>query len=161
MRSYPSIAARWWWSVISLRSIVVGTAIRASEKAAVPLGLGIVIVGLALRPIHALADRAGTRLSVTACRRPRDLMLAAWSNAGQYNLGVLQANLLHQRKKRCGILTRDTHAAMRGGPAEILRLIGAMDGITILPKENRMRHGGIVPFLAVPDLIHRGGSIGS
>src|SRR5262249_31213326 len=83
MRGQPSISARWWRSVISLRSIVIGTAKRASEKATAPLGLGIVMAGLG----------------------PRDLILAARSNAGQYNLGILQANLLHQCIKRCGILT--------------------------------------------------------
>src|SRR5262245_11324210 len=150
MCGYPSISAWRWRSVVSLRSIVIGTAKRASEKATAPLRLGIVIVRLV---------PAGTRLTVTGFYRPRDLILAARSYAGQYNLGILQANLLHQRKERGGILTRDTHTAMRGGSAEVLRLIGAMDGITILPKENRMRHGGVVPLFAVPDFVHRGGSI--
>src|SRR5262249_43133903 len=48
---------------------------------------------------------------------------------------------------------------MRGGSAKRLRLIGAMDGITIFPEEYRVRHGGIVPLFAVPDFVHRGGSI--
>jgi hypothetical protein len=63
MRGYHSISARWWRSVISLRSIIIGTAKRASEKATVPLALGIVIVGLV---------PAGTRLTVTGFLRPRD-----------------------------------------------------------------------------------------
>ena len=35
------------------------------------------------------------------------------------------------------------------GFAEILHLVAAVDGMTILYKENRMRHGGVVPFLAI------------
>ena len=42
----PSISARWWRSVVFLRSIVIGAAKRAPEKATAPLGLGIIIVGL-------------------------------------------------------------------------------------------------------------------
>src|SRR5215813_956132 len=76
---WPSISARWWRSVISLRSIVIRTAKRASEKATAPLGLDIIIVVVP----------AATRLTVTGFRLPRDLILAARSNAGQYNLGIL------------------------------------------------------------------------
>jgi len=44
VRGYQSISARWRLSVVPLRSVVIGTAKRAPEKATAPLGLGIVIV---------------------------------------------------------------------------------------------------------------------
>ena len=50
---------------------------------------------------------------------------------------------------------------MRDGFAEILQVIAAVDGMTILNKENRMWHGGVVPLFAIPDFVHRGGSISS
>src|SRR5262245_4933601 len=156
MRGYPSMYARlvrlWLSVVVALRPAVRGTAKRAREKAAAPLALGIVVVG----PVP-----AETRLTVTGSRPPRDLIFAARSNARQYNLRILQAILLHQRKKRGGILRRDTHATMRDRLTESLHLVAAMDGMTILPKENRMRHGGVVPLFAVPDFVHRGGRISS
>ena len=98
-------------------------------------------------------------MSLSRC--PRGLKLAARSNASQHYLRILQAILLHQRIKRSGILRRDAHATVRDGFAEILDLIAAVDGMTILYKENRMRHGGVVPFLAIPDLVHGGRSISS
>ena len=94
-------------------------------------------------------------------RYPRGLKLAARSNASQHNLRILQAILSHQRIKRGGILRRYAYTAMRDGFAEILYLIAAVDGMTILYKENRMRHGGVVPFLAIPDFVHGGRSISS
>jgi hypothetical protein len=33
-----------------------------------------------------------------------------------------------------------------------------VDGMSFLRKENRIWHGCVVPLLAVPELIHRGGS---
>ena len=39
--------------------------------------------------------------------------------------------------------------------AEIPHLIAAMDGMPVLHVKNGMRHGSVVPFLAVPDLVHR------
>ena len=96
-----------------------------------------------------------------ACLISCVLKFAARSNAGQHNLRILQAIRLHQRIKRSGILRSDTHAAMRDGFAEILHFIAAVDGMTILHKENRMRHRGVVPLLAIPDLVHRGRSISS
>src|SRR5262245_18402547 len=76
----PSISARWWRSVVSLRSIIIRAVKRAPEKATAPLALGIVIVSLV---------PAASRLTVTWFLRPRHLILAARSNAGQYNLGIL------------------------------------------------------------------------
>ena len=70
-------SARWSRSVV-LRSIAIGTAKRAPEKATTPLGLG----AYSRHP----PDRNGLPW-------PRDLILAARSNAGQHNLGILQANL--------------------------------------------------------------------
>src|SRR5262252_1481317 len=39
--------------------------------------------------------------------------------------------------------------------------MSAMDGMAVLHKENGMRHGRVVPLLAVPDLVHGGGRVGS
>src|SRR5215510_7113321 len=136
-----SISARWLLSIVSLRSVGIGVAKRAPEKASTaPLRLGIVASTAPLT----LGVVAVGLVPVPWFRRLRDLIRAARGNAGQYNLGIFQANFRNQRIKRCGIFTRDTHAAMRSGLAEKLRLIGAMDGVTILPEKNRMRHGSVV-----------------
>jgi hypothetical protein len=36
-----------------------------------------------------------------------------------------------------------------------------MNSVTLLGEEDRVRHGGVVPLLAVPDLVHGAGDIGS
>jgi len=154
---YASISAERgvgrWRFVVPLRSVIIGSAKRSPEKAGARLGLVVVIV--------ARLVPAETRLSVTGAgaRRARNLKLAARSDPGQHNLRILQAILRHQRIKRGGILGRDAHAAMRDGFAEILHLIAAVDGVTVLYKENRMWHGGVIPLLAIPNFIHRSGSI--
>jgi hypothetical protein len=123
------------------------TAKQAPEKAAAPLGLGI---GLDI--VTGGHARFGPR---------RHFALAARRLAAQHHLGVLYAILLHQIIKRGGILWRDTHAAMRHWLAEMLHLIAAVDGMPVLHKEDGMRHGGVVPLLAVPDFIHRSWRKGS
>src|SRR6185369_740104 len=89
-------------SVVPLRVSVVGVAIRAPVVATTaPLGLGIIATApLGLTTIVTV----GVFPTVAGFRIPRDLILAARGHARQHNLGVLQANLLHQREKRCGIL---------------------------------------------------------
>src|SRR5262252_6004841 len=94
-------------------------------------------------------------------RRVRHFSLSAWSVAGKHDLGILQPSLLDQRVERCGVLRRDSHASMRHGFAKMLHLIAAVDRMTILHEKNCMRHGGVVPFLAVPQLVHRKGREGS
>ena len=61
-----------WWSVVALRSVVIGTAKQASEKAATPLGL-------VASPVP-----AGTRLGITGfmARPARHLRLATRSTNG-------------------------------------------------------------------------------
>ena len=59
-----------------------------------------------------------------------------------------------EREEARGIGRRQAHAAMRGGRAEPAHGVAAMDGVSVLHEENGMRHGRIVPFLAVPNLIH-------
>ena len=77
----------------------------------------------------------GLTVAGSACRA-RDLILAAGSSAGQHHLRILQAILRHQCIKLSGILRSDAHTAMRNGASEILHLITAVDGVTILHKEN-------------------------
>lgn len=50
---------------------------------------------------------------------------------------------------------------MRGGLAEPLFLIGAVNGMAFFSEKHSVRHGRIVPLLAVPDLIHGTGSVSS
>src|SRR5262249_48805233 len=107
--------------------------------------------------------RCRCALTVTSprARRVRHFSLAAGGVTGKHDLGVLQPSLLDQRVERCGVLRRDSHAAMRHRLAEMLHLIAAMDRMAILHEEDRMRHGSVVPFLAVPDLVHGKGCEGS
>src|SRR4029079_6041352 len=49
---------------------------------------------------------------------------------------------------------------MRRGLAKILNLVASVNRMAIFHEEDGMRHGGIVPLLAVPNLVHRGGSKG-
>ena len=49
---------------------------------------------------------------------------------------------------------------MRDRFAKILYIQAAVNGMTIFHEENGMRHGSVVPLLAVPDFIHRGGRVG-
>src|SRR5262249_47842376 len=148
-----------WPSVVPLRVGVVGVAVLASVIAAATVIASAAVVATAPLGLATIVT-GGFLPSVAGFRIPRDLVLATRGNTGQHDLGILQANLLHQRKKRRGILGRDTHAAVRGRPAEISHLKAAVDRIAILPEENGMRHGRVVPLLAVPDFIHGGGRIG-
>jgi hypothetical protein len=105
--------------------------------------------------------RAPGKTPARTCLTPSDLIFAARANAGYHYLRTLQAILLHQLIKCGGILRRDTHAAMRDGVAKILYVEAAVDGMTVFHKENRMGHGGVFPLFAIPNFVHRGGSIGS
>src|SRR5262245_41031990 len=100
--------------------------------------------------------RCRCALTVASPRAPRvrHFSFAAWGVAGKHDLGVLKPSLLDQRVERCGVLRRDSHAAMRDGFAEMPHLIAAVDGMTVFHEEDCMRHGSVVPFLAVPDLVH-------
>src|SRR6516162_9469328 len=49
---------------------------------------------------------------------------------------------------------------MRRGLAKILNLVASVNRMAIFHEEDGMWHGGIVPLLAVPNLVHRGGSKG-
>src|SRR5215472_8061830 len=104
-----------------------------------------------------VARNSPARISLISCV----LELAARSNAGQHNLRIFHTVRLYQRIKRGRILGRDAHAAVRDGFTEILHLIAAMNGMTVLHKENGVRHRGVVPLLAIPNFVHRGGSISS
>ena len=77
----------------------------------------------------------GLTVASSACRTC-DLKLTARSGSGQHDLRILQTILRHQRLKLGGILRRDAHTAVRGWLAEILHLITAVDGVTVLYKEN-------------------------
>jgi hypothetical protein len=48
---------------------------------------------------------------------------------------------------------------MGRGFAKIFCFVGPMNGMSFLGEENRMRHGRIVPLLAVPNLIHGPGGV--
>src|SRR6185295_861971 len=118
-------------SVVALRVSVVGVAIRAPVVATTaPLGLSIIATAAPLGLTTIVT--VGVFPTVAGFRIPRDLVLAARGHARQDNFGVLQANLLHKREKRRGILGRDPHTTMRGGPAEISHLKAAVDRIAIL-----------------------------
>src|SRR5262249_18710008 len=108
------------------------------------------------REVNMTRPRCRCALAVMSARacRVRHFGLAAWCVTGKHDLGILQPSLLDQRVERCGVLRRDSHAAMRHRLAEMLHLIAAMDRMTILHEEDCMRHGSVVPFLAVPDLVH-------
>src|SRR4029453_19659703 len=80
--------------------------------------------------------------------------LATRSDAGQHDLRLLKASLRDQLVERCGILRRATDATMRRRLAEALHLIAAVDRMTGFHEKDRMRDGSVVPFLAVPDLVH-------
>jgi len=43
---------------------------------------------------------------------------------------------------------------MRHRLAEVLDLVAAVDRMAIFHEEDCMRHGGVIPFPAVPDLVH-------
>src|SRR6185295_1144656 len=43
---------------------------------------------------------------------------------------------------------------MRHRLAEMPHLIAAMDRMTVFHEEDCMRHGSIVPFLTIPNLVH-------
>src|SRR5581483_8051443 len=89
------------------------------------------------------------------------LVVAAGGLAVQNDLGVLEAVLLDEIVEDRRVLGREPHAAVRGRLAEILHFGGAVNGVPVLHEKDGMRHGGVVPLLAVPDLVHGRGGVGA
>src|SRR5690606_12625776 len=61
----------------------------------------------------------------------RDLVLAARRHARQHHLSILEPTLLDEIEEGLGVLGRQSHAAFRSRLAELLDLVGAVDGVPL------------------------------
>src|SRR5262249_20321297 len=135
-------------TVIALRTVVVRPAEPPAEQAAPWRGLGIVAWP---------RRKPRTAISFAIALIGRlfgDFRFASGRHAGKHDLCVLHAVGLDHVIEHRGIGWRNPHAAMRDGLAEGLDLMAAVDRVPVLHEEDRMGHWGIVPLLAVPDLVH-------
>lgn len=66
-----------------------------------------------------------------------------------HDRGAAHAFALDQAEQNSGIARIEPHAAMRGRPAQLRNLVGAVDGESAI-EEDRMRHRGIIVFAREP-----------
>src|SRR4029453_3117672 len=76
------------------------------------------------------------------------------------DIGLCHALCCHELIERGGVRQREPHASVGHRRAET-GMIGAMDAVTSLGEEDRMRHAGVVPLLGVVHDLHAERRVGA